>query len=104
MSIVSVADLKAHANITVEDDDALLQSYIDAAEEWVGKFTGKALASYAADNPSASVPEPLKHAVKMLAAHLYANREATIVGQTLTITDVSPGIYDLMNPYRAWVF
>jgi hypothetical protein len=104
MSIVSVEDIKAHANVTITDDDDLLQSYIDAAEEWVGKFTGKALASYADDDPPAEVPEPLKQAVKMLAAHLYANREATLVGNTLTIVDVSPGIYDLMAPYREYVF
>jgi hypothetical protein len=104
MSIVSVEDIKAHANVTIDDDDDLLQAYIDAAEEWVGKFTGKALDSYAADNPPADVPEPLKQAVKMLAAHLYANREATLVGNTLTIVDVSPGIYDLMAPYREYVF
>lgn len=104
MSIVSVSAFKAHANITIDDDDDLLPAYIDAAEEWVGKFTGKALASYETDTPSASVPEPLKQAVKMLAAHLYANREATLVGQTLTITDVSPGLYEMMAPYREYVF
>lgn len=100
MSIVTVEDAKAHMNVTIEDDDALIGAKIDAAEAWIGKFIGSPL-----DDATAfpdGTPEPLKEAVRQLTAHLYENREATLVG--ITMTDVSPGLFDLIAPYREWAF
>lgn len=102
MSIVTVEDMKAHMNVTISEDDTLIGDKIDAAEAWIAKFIGHAL-----DDAEAfpdGTPEPLKEAVRQLVAHLYENREATLVGNTLTITDVSPGLFDLMAPYREYVF
>lgn len=96
MSILTVADLKAHMNIVTNDDDALIASKIDAAEEWIGSFIGTPLEDLE------DVPAPLCEAVRQLVAHLYENREATLVG--LSMTDVSPGLYELMAPHREWVF
>ena len=96
MSIISVADVKAHCNITLADDDVLIAAKIDAAEEWIGAFIGTPLAEF---DP---VPEPIQEAVRQLVAHLYENREATLVG--VTMADVSPGLFDLLAPYRAWCF
>ncbi|WP_126978529.1 head-tail connector protein [Frigidibacter oleivorans] len=100
MTILNVDDLKAHMNIVGSDDDALIESKIAAAEAWVGAFIGTALDDAEAypDGP----PDPLKEAVRQLVAHLYENREATLVG--VGITTVSPGLFDLMAPYRTWVF
>lgn len=94
--ILTVEDIKSHANIVSDDDDALLVNKINAAEAWVGAFIGKPLADYV------SVPEPLLEAVRQLVSHLYENREASIVG--VTMSDVSPGLFDLMRPYREWSF
>ena len=96
MSIISVADVKAHCNITLADDDVLIAAKIDAAEEWIGAFIGTPLAEF---DP---VPEPIKEAVRQLVAHLYENREATLVG--VTMNDVSPGLFDLLAPFRRYVF
>ncbi|CCB65395.1 head-tail connector protein [Hyphomicrobium sp. MC1] len=105
MSTISLEDVKAHMNVTIDDDDALIQSKIDAAEEWVGNYTGKALSRYESDTPSASVPESLKEAVRQLVAWLYQNREASIATQNITIIlESSPGLFDLMRPHREWVF
>lgn len=96
MSIVNVADVKAHSNITTEDDDALLEGKIAAAEEWIGKFIGTSLESL---QPA---PEPLKEATMQLVAHWYENREASIVAVTAELMPL--GLYDLMAPYREYVF
>lgn len=100
MTVITVEDAKAHMNIVLDDDDALIAGKIAAAEAWIGKFIGSAL-----DDAEAfpdGTPEPLKEAVRQLVAHLYENREASLVG--LNMADVSPGLFDLMNPYRAWCF
>ena len=49
-----------------------------------------------------AVPSMLRHAIKLLAGHLYENREATITG--LTIQTVPIGLYDMVYPYRLWRF
>ncbi len=96
MSILTVEDLREHMNVTSDDDDAVIAAKIDAAEAWIGAFLGKSLAEF---DP---VPEPLREAARQLVAHLYENREATLVG--VQMMDVSPGLFDLMAPYREYVF
>jgi hypothetical protein len=102
MSVITVEDAKGHMNVTIADDDTLIAAKIDAAEAWIAKFIGIALDD--AETFPDGTPEPLKEAVRQLVAHLYENREATLVGNTLTITDVSPGLFDLMAPFREYVF
>lgn len=94
--IVTVEDAKAHLNVTDDADDDLIAKKIAAAEAWVGSYIGFSLTSIEAFPDGA--PEPLKEAVRMLTAHLYENREASIVG--VTMSNVSPGIFDLMAPYK----
>ena len=91
-----VADVKAHSVIETEADDELLAGKVLAAVQWIGTFIGKPLVEF---DP---LPEPLKEATRQLVAHLYENREATIVG--VSMQDVSPGLFDLMAPYREYVF
>ncbi|MBB4632937.1 head-tail connector protein [Sphingosinicella soli] len=100
MTIITVADAKAHMNITSDADDALITAKIGAAEAWIGQFIGTALDD--AETFPDGTPEPLKEATRQLVAHLYENREATLVG--LNMVDVSPGLFDLMAPYRDWAF
>ena len=93
---ITLEDAKLHMNITSDDDDAVISAKIDAAEAWIGAFLGKPMSEF---DP---LPEPLREAVRQLVAHLYENREATLVG--VQMTDVSPGLFDLMAPYREYVF
>lgn len=100
MTIVTVEDAKAHMNVTTDADDDLIAGKIAAAEAWIGKFIGSALDD--AETFPDGAPEPLKEAVRQLVSHLYENREATLVG--ISMTDVSPGLFDLIAPYREYVF
>ena len=154
MSIIQLSDAKQHARITIDDDDALVQGMIDAAEAHVGNYLGAALTTFlwgpaltagsfvvetvytiqsvgttdftaigASANtvgltftatgagtgtgtatPQAPLPDPLAEAVKQLVGFLYDNREAAVVGNTITVTPMSPGFYDLLAPYKMWIF
>jgi uncharacterized phage protein (predicted DNA packaging) len=96
MSVVQLADMKAHLNITFTTDDGLIMGKIAAAEDWISKYVG------APWPPTAPVPGALLEAIMQLAAHLYENREATLVG--VTSQDLPFGLLDLLTPYRAWAF
>jgi len=100
MTIITVADAKAHMNITGEADDALIADKIAAAEAWIGQFIGTAL-----DDAGAfpdGTPEPLKEATRQLVAHMYEQREAVLIG--IASDEVPFGVADLIRPYRDWAF
>jgi hypothetical protein len=100
MSLIQLDDMKAHLNVTFTTDDALIQGKIDAAEDWISAFVGEPWP------PAATYPSPygsaLKEAIRQLAAHLYENREATLVG--VTSQDLPFGLMALLMPYRSWSF
>lgn len=103
MAVISVADLKAHLNIVDAEDDGLLAQYLEAAEGWIEIFTGISFSTYYDDATQAySVPGPLKHAIRMLAASFYENREDVIVG--ISAESVPHGVHDLIAPFRTWSF
>lgn len=92
MAPVTVDNLKAHLNI-VDDDthDEVLADKLAAADEWVRLYCGIA--------PDAtSIPAPVAEATRKFAAHLFANREVALVGETAQIIPLS--LIDLLEPYR----
>ena len=96
-TLTALADLKAQLNITDDADDALLERKIAAAEAAVTGDIG-------ADDPVTydAAPADLREAVLMLAAHLYENREAVLVGVG---AEALPLGYDhLVQSHRKWVF
>ena len=95
MTAVTLANLKAHLNVTIDDDDALIADKLAAAADWVAKYTG-----IPAD--SDNIPPSVNEAVRQLAAHLYENREATLVG--VTAQSLPFGFLDLLIHERAWAF
>lgn len=92
---VTLASLKSHLSLTTDADDAMLTDKLAAASEWVAKYTG-----IPADD--ADMPAPVNEAVRQLAAHLYENREASLVG--VTAQTLPFGMLDLLEPYREWCF
>lgn len=84
--------LKLHLNIIDDEDDAVLTQKLDVATAWVGKIVG---------GPVTEADEaPIHEATRMLAAHLFANREATLVG--VTAQELPFGVMDMLGPYRCW--
>jgi hypothetical protein len=90
--------MKAHLNVTFTTDDALIQNKIDAAENWIAMFTGADWPSVSAD----PVDDALQEAIRQLVGHMYANREATLIG--ITSQELPFGLLDLLTPYRSWAF
>ena len=94
--IVTLADMREHLGFTADDgtaDDAMIQRKIAAAVAHVEKAAGISFDDFEND-----VPEDLREAVRMLAAHLYENREASIVG--ITASTIPFGFDELVRPYR----
>ena len=98
MIILTLDDAKAHMNVFIEDDDALITGKIAAAEAWIGGFIGQPLDTFAPD----PVPEPIFEAVRQLVSHLYNNRDAALIGTN--IVQNCPGMFDLLAPYRTYQF
>ena len=92
MSIVTVALAKSYASITGNDDDELLQLFIDAAETWLGNYIGKPLADFY------PVPADLKRAVLTLVAFYYEQREAVAFGITGQMAPF--GVTSIAESYR----
>jgi uncharacterized phiE125 gp8 family phage protein len=46
------------------------------------------------------VPEPIRAAIKIMAAHYYQNREPFVIGQSITIQEIPNIITALISPYR----
>jgi len=93
--MIDLADIKAHLNVTTDVDDALITEKLSAASDWVAKFTG--IPADASD-----IPAPVNEGVRLLTAHLYANREASLIG--ITAQSLPFGLLDMLSPYREWVF
>lgn len=100
MSAIALSDLKASTNVTINDDDTLLQQMLDAAEA----FTDGYLPDDAKISDFDPLPADLKQAVLMLAANWYEQRETLVIGNTITATEVPYGWQDLIRGYRAWAF
>jgi uncharacterized phage protein (predicted DNA packaging) len=92
--MLTLADAKAHLNVTFDTDDALITAKLAAASDWVAIYTGAEITD--------STPKPVNEAILQLTAHLYANREASLIG--MVGQSLPMGFLDLLEPYRAWCF
>jgi uncharacterized phage protein (predicted DNA packaging) len=92
--LITVADVKRHLNLDLNDGfhDALVESKLEAASDWVASHTGAAITS-------ATAPR-VREAILMLTAHLFNNREMVLVG--VTAQQLPFGLLDLLADYRAW--
>ena len=99
---LTISDLKAHANITGNDDDAVLTRLLAAAQSYIERLLGYTLSTFGEDSPPEDVPADLELAVLMLAADWYENREASIVG--VSAMPVPFGVIQITNEYRFYTF
>jgi hypothetical protein len=112
--IITRLDLRAHLNLPFidADDDQRLDACLAGAESFVLSFTG--LGTDAPElpeeptDPDETYVDPVsdfdgaaKSATRMLAAHLYQNREAAVVSATrVSVAELPLGIYELLKPLR----
>lgn len=103
MSIVTLSLFKAHLgtddllDATALGDlangtDELLQHYLDAAEAWASGYLGFPVTDLV------PVPADVKQAVMQMAAHLYQNREAALIG--VNVYELPYGIDAFLRKFR----
>lgn len=106
MSLVPLATLKQHlrheASYTAED--TTMQAYLDGAEDVVARHLCRPLIASGA-TPSLGtfelpLPASVTAAILLMAGHLYANREAVVVG--VTSSAIPMAVQYLLAPYRVW--
>lgn len=90
---ISLDDVKSHLRVTISDDDVIISDKLATATEWVLNYTG-----ISADS---TIPAPVNEAIRLLTGHLYASREATLVGATAQ--SLPFGVLDLLYPYTPFV-
>lgn len=97
MAVVSLALFKKHVRADdFADDDEYLQHLLDTAESSVIKATNRTQEELAKMG-NGSVPTPIKHAIMMLGAHWYNQRESVSSVQMHAVPD---SLQALIKPYR----
>ncbi|CAN7499839.1 head-tail connector protein [Mesorhizobium caraganae] len=96
MAIVSLAEQKAHMRVDFNDDDALIQAQIDAAQAHLEQLLG-----YEIEEEFETVPNDLVEAIMQLAASWYENREAT---STDAPRETPIGMWDVVRERRNYTF
>lgn len=98
MAIATLADAKAHLGVTLSADDVLITAKIDAAQAHLETWLGYSIEErFGGDSPP-NIPSDLREAVLSLTAHLYENREASLVG--LSVTSVPFSVRDIIAARR----
>lgn len=96
MAVVSLALFKKHVRADdFTDDDEYLQHLIDTSE--VAVITATNRTAEELTEKTGEFPAPLKHAVMMLAAHWYNQRESA---SSVQMHEVPDALQALIKPYR----
>lgn len=98
--IITLDEAKAQLAQTLDLDDDLIEAKIEAAQGHIENLLGYEIEDTYGGTDQDPIPPALKEAVAMLTAHLYENREATLVGinaQTLPF-----GVDAIVTEYRLW--
>jgi hypothetical protein len=100
MAAVDLALFKKHVRADeFADDDTYLQHLLDAAEVSVFTATNRTENELKAIG-GGSVPKPICHAIMMVAAHWYNQRESV---STQQMHEVPDSLSALIKPYRKLV-
>ncbi|GAB1717545.1 MAG: Uncharacterized phage protein [Nitrobacter sp.] len=98
MAFATLEQLKAQTNTTFNDDDDVLQHYLDSAEEYVRGFLD---VDPEAQDPPLPVPDTVNQAVLLIAAGWYETRENAVPD---TLREIPFGARELLNQVRGWTF
>jgi len=105
--LVDLQAAKLHLRVDGEDEDVLIQIYLDAAEKAVIDFLNRNVyadqeALEAAAEPAEAMPmvvnAPIRAAALLILGHLYANRENSVTG--VSVQALPMGAHSLLWPYR----
>ncbi len=98
MAAVSLELFKKHVRADdFADDDAYLEHLLQVAESAVVTATNRTLDELVQMGGGEEVPAPIKHAVMLLGAHWYNQRESVSATQMHAVPDT---LQALIKPYR----
>lgn len=106
--MIELSTVKEHCRIEPDftDDDNLLEIYSGAAKRHVEKWTRRKLyqlntdPGFETDEDHLLLDDDIRGAMLLLIGHWYENREAAIVGQT--VTSMPLAVEALLQPYRIY--
>lgn len=100
MAVVSLALFKKHVRADdFADDDTYLSHLLEVAEVSVINATNRTEQELT-DGNAGKFPAPLQHAIMMLAAHWYNQRESV---SSVQMHEVPDSLQSLVKPYRKLV-
>lgn len=100
---MTLEEAKLYLRVDTDDDDALIQALITAAESYIAQQTGKTKTLVGADENGQPIYEDIKEselwelAVKLLLAHWYENRGVEKASSRNTIAKISHSVDALVN-------
>lgn len=98
MAYATLEEFKDHARIDFSDDNALIQTYLDSATDYLSGF----LIDDPEADDSTSDPSPaLKQATLLIASSWYQQRETSI---DATLREIPFGAREIINNIRSWNF
>jgi uncharacterized phage protein (predicted DNA packaging) len=103
MALATLEQLKAQVRTAFDDEDDLLQHYLDAAEEYVRGFVPDIGDE---DSPPAPVPNTVNQATLLIAAAWYQLRESVVNTSRTSLEpqEIPYGAMQLLNQVRGWTF
>lgn len=94
---ITLEEIKKHLQIDVDyvDDDSYLLSLVEVAEQSVSQHINRDLGGY--KRYKGDIPAPIKHAILLMCAHLYSNREIAMTG--VSTAKIPLSFEYLLSPY-----
>lgn len=92
---LTLPEAKKHLNVDHDEDDDFIVEILDVAEDFLSNLLHRPL--YAVEESDGALPPALRHALRMIVARLYADREGYRSGR---MTELPFTIPALISPYR----
>ncbi|HDR1007467.1 head-tail connector protein [Pasteurella multocida] len=94
--------IKLHCRIDSDDEDELLESYVNSAKSYIQSQLNRKLHSESvpASDPTGILINPsIQQAMLMIIAHWYEHRESVVLG-SVTSKEIEDGAWRLIQPFR----
>nr|DAW46443.1 MAG TPA: Head Tail Connector Protein [Caudoviricetes sp.] len=83
--MIELSRVKLHLRVDHDEEDALIQGYLDAAQSHVEQHCDRTLVEANPTGPEQMLlTKDVEQAILLLVGHWYANREAVVVGNAPT--------------------
>lgn len=83
--MIELSRVKLHLRVDHDEEDVLIQGYLDAAQVHVEQHCDRTLVEANPTGPEQMLlTKDVEHAILLLVGHWYANREAVVVGNSPT--------------------